>query len=78
MQKAWENISVVVFSKCPDTVAERWAAVTAAKGGQAKYLSQEWRKPAGVTSALIFVVLSNHPYVYHKHYEMKLCFGGKK
>lgn len=57
---------------------EWWAAVAAAKGGQTTYLGQEQIKAAGVTSALVFVVLSSHPYVSGKHYERKLYFEGKQ
>ncbi len=37
LQKAWVNISVEVLRKYIDTVAERCAAVIAAKGGHTKY-----------------------------------------
>lgn len=48
LQKSWENISVQVLSKHPDTVPEGWPSASAAKG-QNKYSSLKQTKAEGLS-----------------------------
>ncbi len=75
LQKAWNKISVEVLWKYIDTMSE--CCCNCCKRWTYQILKLKVDKNSK-TLHLIFAVLRATICMFHDHYEMKSCFGGKK